>query len=726
MTLVFRAQAGSLQQVQVGLPDIMSTLSLAQSAWGWVGGLRVVSSMLKNIHGAFAEEAAKRLAVPIQVGPAVFRLFTSDGSKVCSDDSHPPFGEDFPTQLIGLSICAIAHIFGGKIAVELFMKFLAPTLLTLPEAHESLYLQLIDNHAKIMNEGATRGLTIIFADVVDQLNQQCWNALRRWNEDETSIDGVAITDMLYVNSFLRWVTVPRKETYFTRCNLVIQLAGCMRAVGYCIGEIQVWDGAGDRPRASGSNSVVLVTGGTWDTDIFLEDQDSCVMPTYIHHYHFSTAGGMFSNALGNKANIPPEVFQTLFEYTHSHVKSQLRLNWKATTPSESQRFRGNKSDRSHSHHRAGTKNLFVEPEWTCRETESTSISKRLASLFFPKSAQRLAPCYEQLSNLDSLEYILQRNRGYDNKQQQRDLATFSVITVSIVISAASVLAGESFMNLRHCVDLNLEDGDHWQRALCPMVDDIFSGRLDLSRAVFLLAAVHAGCDTLPSQNLNFEDDHVGWRHGIYTVQPAVIADMDPASNAPVLGCYQGFCANIAVRPNGAIISSSESLYVDNIPRSKIDKSDTSVQDLSLSTPHIDFPEKRYTESPLYLSIERSPFADKPEVLFNGRIGGRSIGTAGIKDAMITLVLSQGQENCSGHESMIKVVNITASKWVAKKIHKPVGQWGNLHSFISVSGNPSWALFLAGQSFHFDGRVVHYCFNCAAKGMLPGSVLIGIQ
>lgn len=193
-----------------------------------------MSSMLKNIHGVFADEAAKRLAVLIQVGPAVFRLFASDGSKVCSDDSHLPFGEDFPTQLISLSICAIAHIFGGKVAVELFMKFLAPTLLTLPEAHESLYLQLIDNHAKILNEGATRGLTTIFSNAVDQLNQRCWNALRRWNENETTIDGVAITDMLYVNSFLRWVTVPRKETYFTRCNLVMQLAALMEIMGWWV------------------------------------------------------------------------------------------------------------------------------------------------------------------------------------------------------------------------------------------------------------------------------------------------------------------------------------------------------------------------------------------------------------------------------------------------------------------------------------------------------------
>jgi hypothetical protein len=157
----------------------------------------------------------------------------------------------------------------------------------------------------------------------------------------------------------------------------------MRAVGYCIGEIQVWDGAGDRPRAFGSNSVVLVTGGTWDTDPFLEHQDSCAMSTYIHHYHFSTAGAMFSNALGNKVNIPPEVLQTLFEYTHSYVKSQLRLNWIVKTPSGYERFKGTKRDPSRFHNRGGTRNLFVEADWTCRETKATAISKRLASLFFP-------------------------------------------------------------------------------------------------------------------------------------------------------------------------------------------------------------------------------------------------------------------------------------------------------------------------------------------------------
>jgi hypothetical protein len=258
-----------------------------------------------------------------------------------------------------------------------------------------------------------------------------------------------------------------------------------------------------------------------------------------------------------------------------------------------------------------------------------------------------------------------------------------------------------------------------------MVDDTFFGRLDLSRAAFLLAAVHAGCNPSESQNVDFKDHLIGWRNGIYTVQPAVIVDMDPASNAPLLGCYQGFWANTAVRPNGAIISSSEGLYVDNSPRSEIDKSNTSMQDLLSPTPYIGFPERRSTDIPLYLSIERSPFADEPEILFNGRIGGRSIGTAGIKDAIVTLVSSQGQENCSGHERMIKVVNITASKWVARKIYKPVGQWGNIHSFVSVHENPSWALFLAGQSFHFDGRVVHHCPNCAADGMLPGSLLIGI-
>ncbi|GIK00896.1 hypothetical protein Aspvir_004925 [Aspergillus viridinutans] len=728
MTLVFRAQRGSLQQLQIGMPDIMSTLSLAQSAWGWVGGLRVVSSILTNLHGAFAEEAAKKLAASIQVGPAVYCLFTSDGCKVCLDDSNPPFSEDFPTQLVGLSICAIAHVCGGANAVELFMQFLAPTLLKLQEAYESLHLQLIHNKAKILNEGATRGLTEIFTAAVDQLNLPYWNPSQHTNERESTIDeSAAITDMHYVNSFLRWVTLPGKETYFTRSIMVVHVAACMKAVGYRIGEIQVWDGSGARPRAFGSNSVVLVTGGSWDTDPFLEEQDSCVMPTYTHHYHFSTAGAMFSNAFRNKVNIPPEVFPTFFEYTHSCIRSQLHLTWIVQTPSEYERFRGIRSDRSPLHNRGGTKKLLAKAVWTYQETKPSPISVRLASLFFPQSAEVFGICDERLSNPESLENILRQSFDYTNVQQQRDLATFRVITVSIVIAVASVLAGEDFNNLRHCIYLDLESS-FWQHILCPMVDDIFSARLELSRAVFLLAAVHAGCDPLLSEKINFKDELVGWRNGIYTVQPALIVDMDPASKTPLLGCYEGFCANTAVRPNGAIISSSESdmrLYIDNSLRTEGGESDTSIQALSLSTPYIGPPDKRYADVPLYLNIERSPFATEPEILFHGRIGGRSIGTAGVKDAMITIVSSlKGQENCPGHEASTKVVNIIASRWAARKYNKPVGQWGDLHSFVSVCDNPSWALFLAGQSIHFDGRIVYDCIECTAKGMLPGSVLVG--
>jgi hypothetical protein len=166
------------------------------------------------------------------------------------------------------------------------------------------------------------------------------------------------------------------------------------------------------------------------------------------------------------------------------------------------------------------------------------------------------------------------------------------------------------------------------------------------------------------------------------------------------------------------------LYVDNSLELDIKEVDDAVQNLSLSTPYIGLPERRHADVPLYLNIERSALAPEPENLFQGRIGGRSIGTAGIKDTMITLVASrEGRESCPGHQESVKVVNIAASRWIERKNYKPVGQWGNVHSLVSVRDDFSWALFLAGQSFHFDGRVVGDCVACAAQGILPGSVLI---
>jgi len=87
----------------------------------------------------------------VHLGPAVCHIFTSGGSAIVHGDlGQPPFGGDFRTKLMGLSICE-----GGQ-AVQLFMDHLAPTLFKVNEATEALYLQLIDNQVTLLNEGAAR------------------------------------------------------------------------------------------------------------------------------------------------------------------------------------------------------------------------------------------------------------------------------------------------------------------------------------------------------------------------------------------------------------------------------------------------------------------------------------------------------------------------------------------------------------------------------------------
>jgi hypothetical protein len=76
---------------------------------------------------------------------------------------------------VGLSIYALARECGGPQAINLFMDHLVPSLFKANEATEALYVQIKDNRAKILNEGAARGLTPAFAAAIAWLNLLSWN-----------------------------------------------------------------------------------------------------------------------------------------------------------------------------------------------------------------------------------------------------------------------------------------------------------------------------------------------------------------------------------------------------------------------------------------------------------------------------------------------------------------------------------------------------------------------
>jgi len=93
--------------------------------------------------------------------PATCYIITSSGIIPYRDDTTPDaFSGDPRTQLVGLSICALAHCFYGAFAVRTFMRCLAPKMLPKDCAagiREALRSQLTKNVDRILNEGCSRG-----------------------------------------------------------------------------------------------------------------------------------------------------------------------------------------------------------------------------------------------------------------------------------------------------------------------------------------------------------------------------------------------------------------------------------------------------------------------------------------------------------------------------------------------------------------------------------------
>ena len=400
----------------------------------------------------------------------------------------------------------------------------------------------------------------------------------------------------------------------------------------------MWDGNGAISQTCGSNAIVLVTGGSSETDPLASLYDSGGGCDFVYHYHFNTTGAMLSNALRNLSDIPPEAFQTFFEDVYSYIETRLHFRWKVATEDYERYYGPYRSSRIHNR---GMRSIRIKADWVRRDTRASPISIRLASLYFPLSAELVAPCYERISNSDSLALILDKRYNYLSGQEQapRDLVIFRVITTSIALAMASRLTGNDFRTVQHSICIDLAGGS-WPDTICPKLDESYSGRLDLNGAVFILAAVHAGCPDQLAEHRDVKDDLVGWRNGIYAVIPSVILEMAVVPQAIGLRCYEGFWANTAVRSTGAIISGpNRTLYLDNSVAHRDEADARSLQ--SLSGPYVGLPAKGPPDVPLYLNIERSTFTDEPELCFCGRISGQSVGSVGIREAITTLVQSCG-------------------------------------------------------------------------------------
>ena len=126
MTLVWRTRSGSLIQIEVGTIDVVNTFSAARSVYGWMGGtegLRFLLDRIRNPLGKRLQEL--ELDQQLRLQPFRGLVLTSRGPLVAHmDDAQESFGGDTCTQVIGTTLCALAHEFDIVTAANLFRNSL--------------------------------------------------------------------------------------------------------------------------------------------------------------------------------------------------------------------------------------------------------------------------------------------------------------------------------------------------------------------------------------------------------------------------------------------------------------------------------------------------------------------------------------------------------------------------------------------------------------------------
>ena len=167
MTAVFQVNGNSsLQNFQLGMPDIVAAASIAYSAYGWLGGLIGVTSIFKLIKNPEQERKRRELLPKALITPLCARILTAQGIAFVPnrlDDLEYTFGGHPAGRMIGLSLCALSHELGLVNATEIFTQYMVPLLFReeldqMEGLTETLNVQLQDHGRSIVNEGAARGL----------------------------------------------------------------------------------------------------------------------------------------------------------------------------------------------------------------------------------------------------------------------------------------------------------------------------------------------------------------------------------------------------------------------------------------------------------------------------------------------------------------------------------------------------------------------------------------
>lgn len=738
---------GTVQQVQVGPADIVATVSAGYSLWGWIGGLNGIGSILRLGSNAAEQRRIGELYEVVDPGLAACRILGQTGLEAVSLVGDQTFGETTSSKLVGMTLCALAHMMRPQSAVSLFMEYFATALFEkglskLPGSKEVLNTFLIDQQQVILNGGTVHGLPERFDRAIAELQLKFE---RKASSHPKHKNPLYAADRPLINGFLKWLTENASSPYHTRSAHAARLAVCLKIIGYKITHIIVWNGVGDSPGFG--RDLVLVTGGASETDPFMDEHDFKGWSIdLVTHYRWATVGSMLWNSFVQESTTSQETFQQDFDEIDHAISQDLKFRWAFvdTTKEEIEAF----------------------AEWSGRRpprAQSNSKAVRLATILFPQSVDEISKYYVKIaedSYLSAAKSTKARTGEHRNVLgPNKELQRFLTISASICLAVLAQLGGSEFRDIQHSTTIDLSTMDHL-RWLCNELDNILSGGCGTSRVITAIASMHCamefpastGTDDSPFYGGDTEqlDDSlvVGWRNGKYAILPNLLFSLEQPLKRSVLNlrCVDVFIANLPTRRKGSItcprglppaLEFSSQLLKDAGEGTDVEQQLTTrngAQPITLSAPRKQAPDK-----PIYINLERPTFGNgDPEVVLCGRIDGESMGTIGIQDVLATLALSwsdgegfdraicagQHPETTSqpGDQLPARIVfNVPASTY-ADSGHVPRcdrTQEPRYHVYVPVADSTPWAVFLAGQSYVFN-RVTFGCTDCAVNAG-PNSV-----
>ncbi|KAI1391982.1 uncharacterized protein F4822DRAFT_111469 [Hypoxylon trugodes] len=688
-TYVWKAPGdGSLQQVQIGAADVIATLSAAATAWGWIGGLDGIKGVLQNFPRLRDATDLKKLGVNLQLKDATCNIITMSGVfTMQNSDGKDAFGGHPITQLIGLTICALAYKLGTDKATQLFMDHFADYLLQ-GEKHgmvEALHLQLIDNATLIINEGATRGLHNSFEQAIQ-------NSHLARNPDAPIAPSLFEADIGYVVGLLRWIRSGNTQPYLTRSAVVCHVAICLKEVGYMIGVIRAWDGEGEIP--THRRGIILVTGGSHDTDPEMLTGDTLNLGAkraVIHYYRQETVGSLLFNIFGHLSTLQADAYDNYFRETNKCIKNALRLTWANVTMG-----RPKAGEVRRPNHIAA-----VLSRKEASQLRPSKIAVSLAHIYFADLAEIIAPCYEVIAQ-DEVLAAMRAHFKNNTTTLTPEAIEFRIISLSIFISIAEILAGPDYDKLQHAIKIDVPP-DQFLESVSRMQSHLKNGAMDYWEVVMFVAVFHAHAD--PSVLMEPPDDGiVGYRDGAFAVLPALIFHLKPDQQALGLRCVDEFYS-LPVQSDNKIRSS---------------RSDPWLPTEREEDPHeymVDYPKLAPADVDIYLSVERLPTQQSPVICLAARHGGYLVGTVGIKPVIDTINRSPiaFMDSCKGHSTRTMARILQSSDWLKHRLYNSIDQ-DRYNNYITVANHPLWALFLAGQDATNSGGVyiVFGCFDCTAE------------